>query len=58
MLEKANKMNEETISIMKQILEVIKEVQLCTNNNFVWTMNTQQAICDQLGVKLEDPLEK
>ena len=58
MLEKANKMNEETVSLLKQILEVQKEIQLCVNNNFVWTMNSIQAICDKTGVVLEDPMEK
>lgn len=57
MLEKANKMNEETVSILKQVLEVMKEIQLCTNNNFLWTMNTLQSLCDQQGMKLTDPME-
>jgi hypothetical protein len=58
MLDKANKMNEETVKLLTSVLEVLKEIQLCTNNNFVWTMNSIQAICDRTGVVLDDPLEK
>ena len=58
MLEKANKMNEENINLLKQLLEVVKEIQLCGNNNSLWMMTTLQAICDKQGIVLDDPMEK
>lgn len=58
MLDKANKMNEETVNLLKQILAVMREIQLCQNNNDVWSMQAIQALCNKSGVVLKDPLEE
>jgi len=57
MLVKANEANQQTINLMEQIKELLKELQLCQNNNSVWMMNALQLICDKTGVVLADPLE-
>ena len=56
--EQSKKDVEHVAQLMEQIKELLKELQLCQNNNSVWMMNAIQAICDKTGVVLADPLEK
>jgi tRNA C32,U32 (ribose-2'-O)-methylase TrmJ len=55
--EQSKKDVEQVANLMEQIKDLLKELQLCQNNNFVWVMNTMQSICDKQGIKLKDEME-
>ncbi len=56
-LKKIELFTEQVCNLMEQNKAVLKELQLCVNNNLVWVMNTQQTMCDKQGIKLNDPME-
>jgi len=55
--EQSQKDVEKVAALMEQIKDLLKELQLCQNNNSVWIMNTLQTICDKQKIKLADPME-
>lgn len=57
-LEKVAQFTNEVSESMNQVKAVLKEIQLCLNNNSVWIMKAQQSMCNKLEVKLNDPLEE
>ena len=55
--EQSKKDVEHVSNLMEQIKELLKEIQMCQNNNFVWVMETLQTMADKQGIKLKDPME-
>lgn len=55
--EQSKKDVERVAVLMEQIKELLKELQMCQNNNSVWMMKTMQTMCDKQGIKLDDPME-